>query len=196
MLVKFCKVLAGVALLSGLGGVFSSPSYAGDVQFSCDTSGALPTTVATNAATGASLAVVRWYSEYFSGSGYDPLTRCQEVSGRFQRSYDNGSLDYITAGLVNGMPVICATSPGGSCNNSNMLFTLKPGTNAAVTLQRLFDVRAGAGDALYESSGRTYISLKKKLAPLAGRAGNNQPAANPSSGQRPASRPSQPGRVF
>jgi len=188
MLKQSLAILSGVALLSGLGAVFNTPSYAaGTIQFSCDTaSSQLPTTRATNTATGASLSVIRWYSEYFTGSGYDPITRCQQVSARFQQAHNNGSLDYITAGMVNGMPVICAATPGGSCNTSNLLFTLKRGVNAAQTLQRLFDVRDGAGPALYESKGRTYVNLTKKLAPLNAEAGSNNAA--------PA--PSKPGRAF
>ncbi|MGJ5628283.1 COP23 domain-containing protein [Nostoc sp. CALU 1950] len=187
---KSLAILSGVTLLSGLGAVFNTPSYAASIQFSCDTtSSELPATKATNTATGASLSVVRWYSEYFTGSGYDPVTRCQQVSARFQQAHNNGSLDYITAGVVNGMPVICAATPGGSCNTRNLLFTLKRGVNAAETLQRLFDVRDGAGPALYESKGRTYVNLTKKLAPLN--------ASGVETGSRgAAATPTKPGRAF
>jgi hypothetical protein len=172
MLKKFLSLLSGLALLSGVGAVFSAPSYANypAIQFSCDTSGHLPKTVAINTATGQGLTVIKWYSEYFSGSGYDSLTRCNEVSARFQRAYGTGELNYITAGIVNGYSVICATTPGGGCNGRNVLFTLKRGANAAATLQRLFDVRESAGPALYEASGRTYINLQQKLAPINGEA--------------------------
>ncbi|MEH2054311.1 COP23 domain-containing protein [Nostoc sp.] len=194
MLRQSLAILSGVALLSGFGAVFNTPSYAaGTIQFSCDTSSsALPATKATNIATGASLSVVRWYSEYFTGSGYDPVTRCQQVSARFQQAHNNGSLDYITAGVVNGMPVICAASPGGSCNTSNLLFTLKRGVNAAETLQRLFDVRDGAGPALYESKGRTYVNLTQKLAPL--NASGGETGSTSSSGA--AATPTNRGRAF
>ncbi|AVH66670.1 hypothetical protein CDG77_07040 [Nostoc sp. 'Peltigera membranacea cyanobiont' 213] len=195
MLRQSLAILSGVALLSGLGAVFNTPSYAaGTIQFSCDTSNSLPATKATNVATGASLSVVRWYSEYFTGSGYDPVTRCQQVSARFQQAHNNGSLDYITAGVVNGMPVVCAATPGGSCNTSNLLFTLKRGVNAAETLQRLFDVRDGAGPALYESKGRTYINLTQKLAPL--NASGGEARSTGSNGNGAAATPSKPGRAF
>ncbi|MBD2774945.1 COP23 domain-containing protein [Iningainema tapete] len=167
MLRKALHVLGGVVVLSGLAGVFNDPSYAGSgIQFSCNTRGSLPTTVAYNLAEGTSMTVIRWYSEYFTGSGYDPLSRCQQVSARFQQAYNSDSLNYITAGIVNGLPVICAATPGGSCNSSNMLFTLKPGVDAAATMQRLFDVRDSASPALLESQERTYINLMQKLAPV------------------------------
>jgi hypothetical protein len=189
MLRKAFAVLSKVAILSALGGAFASPSHAsGKIEFSCDNSGSLPTTVAMNRETGNKLSIVRWYSEYFTGSGYDPITRCQEVTARFQRSYNDGSLNYMTAGIVNGMPVICAAQSGGSCNRGNLLFTLKRGVNAAETLQRLFDVRDLSAGPLYESGGRTYVNLKKMLAPLEGGAS--------SATSQPSAAPSQPTRGF
>jgi hypothetical protein len=185
-----------VVLLSGLGGIFSTPSYAANVQFYCNTSGSLPTTIARNSVTGASREVIRWYSEYFSGSGYDPMSRCQEVSGRFQRAYNDGSLNYVTAGIVNGMPVVCAASPGGSCNPGNLLFTLKRGVNAAATLQRLFDVRDLGGAALYESEGATYINVKYMITSLDSSTGSNAPVAIPSESNQPSVAPTNPGRAF
>ena len=59
------------------------------------------------------LPVIHWVSDYFDGSGYDPLTRCRAVSGRFQRYYEAGVLNYITTGIVNRLPVICVTDQMG-----------------------------------------------------------------------------------
>lgn len=190
MVTKFTKGLLGVAVLSGMGILVSSPSYAGDIRFSCEMNGGLPTTVARNVVTGASLPVVKWYSEYFVSSGYDPMTRCQQVSARFQNARNSGALNYITAGIVNGLPVVCATNAGSSCNSSNLLFTLKPGSDAASTLQRLFDVRdLGAGPLFESSDGSTYIDVNKLLAPLnkGGTSGNQE---------QPSSTPANPGRNF
>jgi hypothetical protein len=187
MLRKSLGILSGLALLSGLGAVFSAPSYAdGGVRFTCDTESLA--TVATNAA-GRSMTVMRWKTAQFSGAGYDPLTRCQQVSGRFNDRYQKNNLDYITAGVVRGMPVICAPTGSGTCDESNILFTLnkKNSRNAAQVLQTIFDARAGAAGAVVnESTDRTYISMKKLLAPLETESGSGtqspQPSAKPSSG--------------
>ncbi len=97
--------------------------------------------------------VVRWYSHYFDAAGYTPERRCREVSGRFQNLHNQGQLSYITAGYLNGQQVVCAGSAGG-CNSSNLLFTLKAGSDAAAVLQELFDLRSGASASpLYQSSG-------------------------------------------
>ncbi|MDL5045181.1 COP23 domain-containing protein [Oscillatoria amoena NRMC-F 0135] len=191
MLRKSLGIVAGAAFLTGLGAVASQPSYAQSIQFSCVMDRGLPTTVARNTATGNSLPVVRWYSEYFSGSGYDPVTRCQQVSGRFQSARNSGRLNYITAGVVNGLPVVCATNAGGRCDGSNVLFTLKPGQNAADSLQRLFDVRDLGAGPLYESGGRQYIDVAKMLAPLEAQAGS-EPAAPSLGGEVQPTTPAQP----
>ncbi len=129
----------------------AQPSYAGNTSFYCGSSGGYPATVADTPR--GSVVIIRWSSEYFSDSGYDSQTRCNIVSSKFQSSYNTGALNFITAGVVNGLPVICATGEyGGACNTNTVLYTLKPGQNAAVVIQRLYDSRSGAGGVLYESS--------------------------------------------
>ncbi|MGD1914208.1 MAG: COP23 domain-containing protein [Rivularia sp. (in: cyanobacteria)] len=87
-------------------------------------------------------------------AGYNPQRRCEEVSSRFQRHYNQGSLDFITAGYLNNQPAICAGNGGIPCTSEKLLFTLKPGQNAANTIQQLFNIRTGAAGPLYESTRR------------------------------------------
>ena len=112
------------------------------------------------------LPVIHWVSDYFDGSGYDPLTRWRAVSGRFQRYYEAGVLNYITTGIVNRLPVICVTDQmGGPCQG--VLLTLKPGQNASFVVQRLFDLSYGNRvGALYESGSRVYINVENYLSGL------------------------------
>ena len=110
--------------------------------------------------------MIHWVSHYFEDSGYDPLTRCRDVSGRFQRYYEAGILNYITTGIVNRLPVICVSdSMGGPCQG--VLLTLKPGQNASFVVQRLFDLSYGRQvGALYESGSRIYINVENYLSGL------------------------------
>jgi hypothetical protein len=129
----------------------AQPSYAGGTSFYCGWSAGYPATLADTPR--GTVAIIRWSSEHFSDSGYDSQTRCNIVSNKFQSFYNSGALNFITAGVVRGLPVICATGEyGGACTSSTVLYTLKPGQNAAVVLQRLYESRAGAGTVLYESS--------------------------------------------
>ena len=100
-------------------------------------------------------AVIRWSSDYFSGSGYTPQQRCLEVTRRFNTLYTRpGGIDIITTGYLNGLPVIYSPSNGRErANSSNLLFTLKRGDDARQKLAQLFGLRQGASSSpLFESS--------------------------------------------
>lgn len=64
--------------------------------------------------------------------------RCREIADRFQRAEDNGTLNFMTTGVVNDLPVICvAAFNGGPCLPNGTLITLRPNTNSQAILQRL-----------------------------------------------------------
>ena len=123
------KVLVATAIaLSGLT-VASQPSYGrraqGESGFWCSTSTGAPVTVYQNAQ-GAVEPWIEWTSDYFSGSGYNPATRCQLVSQRLETYRRQRMLKYITAGQMNGQNVICtANQVNGLCQN--LIYTLRPG---------------------------------------------------------------------
>jgi Circadian oscillating protein COP23 len=141
-------------------------SYEGGDTFFCGSDGYdTPTTYVRSG--GQSLPLIHWVSHYFSGSGYDPLTRCEQVSERFNRFYQDGRLNFITTGFVNRQPVVCVSGHiGGPC--TDVLFTLKPGEDASQAIQQLFDVRIGESGPLYESGSRLYIDLNERLSELSG----------------------------
>lgn len=133
-------------------------------QFSCsnDQDGTPTTFVQTPKG---SFPVIRWVSDYFTANGYDPATRCRQVSDKFQQYADNGTLNYITTGIVNQQPVVCVSSTkGGACQG--VLFTLKSDESASRTIQQLFDIRAGASGPLYESGDRIYFDMNQYLGRL------------------------------
>ncbi len=164
MLRKSLAILSGVVVASSLGTAFSAPSYAAEGElFSCDTE-QLATVAGEQKAV-----IISWKSEDFSQSGYTPLRRCNDVSKRFNDFHASGQLEFLTAGIVNNSPVICATKNGGACDRTNVLFTLnrKNRQNAAAILQTLFDNRGGADGVFVQESGeRPYINVKKALAEL------------------------------
>jgi len=100
-------------------------------------------------------AVIRWSSDYFSGSGYTPMRRCEEVTGRFNSLNSRpGGIGNINTGYLNGEPVIYVSSSGRErANSANLLFTLKRGDDARQKLAQLFGLRQGASSSpLFESS--------------------------------------------
>ena len=107
--------------------------------FFCGTDGQVPVTYATTPQ--GPITLIRWESDYFTGTGFPPQNRCQQVSERLQTYYSNGSLDYITTGIMNKESVVCVTSPlGGACQG--LLFTLRPEDDASELIQKLFDIRS------------------------------------------------------
>lgn len=162
-LASFCTT---AALTLTAVAAFQSPSKAGGTTFHCGTwltgpNAGVPVTYAMTPK--GTIPIINWVSDYFSGSGYTPERRCQEVSGRFQTAYNQGTLNYITAGYRNGQPVVCTSSTnGGPC--SMVLFTLKPGSDASRTIQQLFDIKNLAAGPLYESEDdEVYLDMNAFL---------------------------------
>jgi hypothetical protein len=129
----------------------------------------IPTTLAWVPDRGGNVAIVRWKSQYFSGSQFDNQRRCQIASARFQNLWNAGQLNFITHGRINNLPVICGVDrEGDSCTSQNVLFTLKPYSNAELTIAQLTNVIAGrASGAIYESGGsqptQTYVSVNSLM---------------------------------
>ena len=136
--------------------------------------------------------VIRWVSRYFSGSGYTPMQRCQEVTGRFNSlNARPGGIDIITTGYLNGLPVIYSPSDGRErANSSNLLFTLKRGENATQKIEQLFDIREGASSSpLFESSSDSATVHFKKF--LESVPVETNPATGSSSSPAPGTSPEQ-----
>ncbi|OCQ96456.1 hypothetical protein AMR42_12840 [Limnothrix sp. PR1529] len=160
----------------------------GQRGFWCHTSGGAPTTMYQNAQ-GNREPWIQWVSNVFRSAGYDPLTRCQEVSGRLETYRQNRQLKYLTVGVMNGQPVVCTASQvNGRCEN--LVFTLKPGQNAVRTLNNLLAWREGqaATPSLRETdpSYTPYIDVSARL----GEDGPANPATAPSRSQPSYAAPS------
>ncbi len=153
-------------------------------NFVCGVSNGVPTTMAQTQR--GNVPVIRWTSNNFSDSGWTPERRCQEVSSRFQTYHEDGSLNYLTTGVMNGMPVVCTTNQeGGTCQN--LLFTLKEGANAGQTLRDLLQVRTHATGPLNQSEARVYINMQDYLetAALNGEAPTNTTPTPPAASSSP-----------
>lgn len=160
-------VLGATAIaLSGL--MFDAqPSHAGPTPgesgFWCSISTGMPMTVYQNRQ-GAIEPWIEWSSDYFSGSGYDPITRCQLVSQRLEIYRRNRQLKYIAVGQMNGQNVICtANQINGVCQN--LIYTLKPGQDPIGALYNLLAWRQGqVGMPSVDESGKIpYIDVREKL---------------------------------
>jgi hypothetical protein len=108
-----------------------------DPKFYCGTSKNTPTTMARTSR--GSVSIIHWTSTNAFGENYPPEVRCKLVSSKFQEYYTDGTLNFLTTGVENRQPVICAVqSRGGPCG---VLFTLKPGSDPDLTLKQLLSIR-------------------------------------------------------
>jgi Circadian oscillating protein COP23 len=101
------------------------------------------------------LPIIRWVSVDLP---IPPAQRCQSVSRNFQIAHDQGSLRYITTGIMRQQPVVCATSrKGDKCKN--LLFELKPGSNPKYILNKLLNRRGLGADNPLNQTGSDPIYL-------------------------------------
>jgi hypothetical protein len=124
-------------------------------QFFCSKDGdGTPITAFSHPSRG-DVVIIRWESSYFKDKGFDPQSRCQEVSPKFQQYRDQGKLQYITTGRKNGSNIICvAEADGLPClkdKEDGQLWTLKPESNPNEVIAALRDRRAGGDKVLVES---------------------------------------------
>ncbi|MFM9265158.1 COP23 domain-containing protein [Tychonema sp. BBK16] len=161
------KILGATAIALSSLTVFSQPSHArflqGESRFLCSTSTGVPVTVYHNPK-GAIEPWIEWASDYFSGSGYNPTTRCQLVSQRLETYRRNRQLRYITVGVMNGQNVICtAYQVNGVCQN--LIYTLRRGQDPIESLYNLLAWRQGQVEMPFTNESGTipYIDVREKL---------------------------------
>jgi hypothetical protein len=143
--------------------------------FFCDSSSGIPETKYQNSS-GVAEVWIRWNSDFFVGSGYDPLTRCQIVSQRLETYRQRGELNYIGTGIMNGQNVICSAVQSGTCQG--LIYTLKSNQDPVKTLQQFMDHRMGVAGAtaLYESEDhdvQPFFDIRPYLDPVSSNADSN-----------------------
>jgi hypothetical protein len=143
---KLFSVIAVTSAIAASAIAFKSQSVKAQeqVQFVCapsfdqQTNQKLPTTFAWTSR--GKIAVVRWKTNAFKN--FSPETRCQKVSPRFQKAYDNGGINFLTNSTIKQQPVICtARESRGECDT--LLMTLKPNDNPITILTQLQEVLNG-----------------------------------------------------
>ncbi|MEZ2250238.1 COP23 domain-containing protein [Microcoleus sp.] len=146
--------LVGFLLVGTMSGCDRAPFPVEKAKFSCekDKNGIDTTFVETSKN---KQPMISWKSEIFTAAGYDPYTRCQQVSPRFQQAEDNGGLRYLISEKQNNQPVICISDKeDGTCNL--MLFTVTPPDTVETVLSKL---QPNASKPLPQSGGKPYLAI-------------------------------------
>jgi hypothetical protein len=113
------------------------------LTFACNSDGDVPTTV-MQLESSEEQVIIRWSSKYFEEAGYDPETRCRQVTARLDKYAKENTLLYAINGEINQQPVLCLTSESATeCGEGlseqkqdGLIFTLKSATNALEKLER------------------------------------------------------------
>jgi Circadian oscillating protein COP23 len=129
----------------------SSQALTATTNFVCGKADGVPATVARTKK--GDIPIVIWRSEDLSEAGFTPQVRCRQVSARFQSMYRSGQLKYVTAGVLNNMPVICATTKVNTdCSSQNLLYTLKSNSDPQQVIKRLIAIRNRSSSRSLEES--------------------------------------------
>ena len=134
----FAHVFLVMTMVLGAALSTQSSAHASSATYFCQSRKGVPT-IYVRTADGKKKVIMRLKSEEF-GSNWNPLRRCNELSSRFQRNHDGGTFRNFSSGRIGKYRVICATSSiSEECNDRNILFTLRRGSNPSQTMQRLMD---------------------------------------------------------
>ncbi|NCO78952.1 MAG: hypothetical protein GW795_07200 [Cyanobacteria bacterium] len=117
-------------------------------SYKCINNKGIPTTVVDTSR--GRIQLIVWQSDFFRNSGWTPQKRCQEVTARFQKFSDSGSLRYVTTGLIDKKyPAICVgqktPGQGYTCTKNGLLLTLQSDDNPNEVLKTLFNNAAQVG---------------------------------------------------
>lgn len=109
-------------------------------DYYCGTSDGLPTTMFKSSGAEQGIPLIRWKTTL--GQEWTPNVRCKSVAQRFNRFDGDNSLEFLTTGTVNNMPVVCAIfGEGQECSNrynsDRVLFTLPVGRDPNQALDTL-----------------------------------------------------------
>ena len=134
-------------LAGGETATFSESSY-GEPRFFCDEQ--QQSTVLRSH--WGDIPLITWIDPSFPPP-WTPLQRCREVTARFNRFNDNGTLKYMRGAMMGNYPVICVAGyKGGSCLDNGLLITLKYGSDPNLALTKIIDRR------MWATSGSVYLS--------------------------------------
>lgn len=169
---QWAILVGGLMVAIVTSGTTAQPNHAQSTsKFYCDNFNGQPATYVDGRR--GPVPIIHWVDDSFPPP-WNPQMRCQDVSARFQRFYDNGQLDYIKAGKVNRQSVLCITrTQPGECLPGGLLITLKPGTDPQLTLQRLRNFQVGGSGVpiplnvrqeIFYANGEAYLDMRKFLA--------------------------------
>jgi len=196
----FCKIVITASIL--LTGINKNVAQAQPTKniYTCINEKGIPTTVVDTKR--GRIRLVVWESDYFRGSGWTPQKRCEEVTSRFQKFSDNGTLKQITTGktvlanqkIYNIICVAATNKPGmqGQCLQDGLLLILESGDNPKEVLNNLFQAARDVNLPAIKRGDSFDLVGYLEVAPLMEKISNNVEIRNNPDNVSPKPLPSQP----
>lgn len=132
-------LVSGTLAMTSLPGLAQTSASTAS-RFFCGLYQGHPATVVRTISRG-NIPLIVWVDDSFP-EPWNPQSRCEEISARFQRFYENGTLSHLRSAITNGQPALCvAAYQGGECLPNGLLLTLRPYTNPSDVLDRLLNKR-------------------------------------------------------
>jgi hypothetical protein len=118
------------------------------IIYSCIQRNGYPTTVADTKK--GRIELITWKLDTW-GENWTPQRRCEEVSKRFQKYFDEGSLKYVGSGTQSGYNILCVlqqTREGWKCKKNGIIITLQSGEDPKQVMKELFDFNRASGTGI------------------------------------------------
>jgi Circadian oscillating protein COP23 len=145
---------------------FHDRSAASEAPYSCQVLADIPSTVVNitdESGQHRTKTMIRWTSNEFKKAGYPPLTRCKEVTSKFNKiAREYPKYKFLTNDRQDSIPIIGVTDIEGG-RSKEMLFTLKRddprGKTAIKQIIKLVGSDYAGGNALDQQSCSAYLDL-------------------------------------
>jgi len=176
--------LVGLSMVGAAVLVSGEPSLSGGNKFFCTRDGGVPVTKVRTARGNETFII--WERNF---NNYPASRRCEIISNRLQRFYQNGEV-HLKTGIVNQYPVICVSSKKNTrCSGDNLLVTLPKGEDSVSVLQGMLAWRRGTSSepirlsqgcfVSQDAEGNTTWNLKNLVDGLCDNTAASEPLVNP-----------------
>lgn len=133
--------------------VSGEPGVAGNNKFFCTREGGVPVTKVRTARGNETFII--WERSF---NNYPASKRCEIISNRLQRFYENGQV-HLKTGTVNNHPVVCISNRQNTrCSGDNLLVTLPKGEDSVSVLDTILAWRRGTSSEPIRLSQGCFVS--------------------------------------
>lgn len=112
-----------------------------NIKFYCGINGGLVTLFLSQRNLRRTIPFISWKDKIYLGISSDKY--CKKTAERWTTHLNKSNSIYVTDGIYNGKPIICAVNfEGRGCTKEGLLLELKPGTNSNDIMTQILDIQS------------------------------------------------------